>query len=312
MKRRLTRGLGLLLALAGGAAAGQDSGVFDGRNPDAWIIHPLTGETTEVDRGGWIEGFGQGLGDVPREAPREALVNTLPRSSVPMTAGQPTISLAGLGVAGANPAPVDARLFPPPGAYMRTIEVLIGVREDLLQAAGAQWAAGGRPWRLQPALLGSLPAVDTLGGGLLCVDDVPDLPPTAALELARAIDAAREGRWRLLLASATPVDALDLPFEDLRSRLQWGTRLNLKPLDEAALRRLLAQRARELGVRWTERSSEYLLRRLPREPGVLLHCLELAYRAAVSQRRQLAPPLLAQVLGSPEFAAAVEQAGAEP
>lgn len=185
-------------------------------------------------------------------------------------------------------------------------------KTHLLQAAGAQWAGGGRPWRLQPALLGSLPAVDTLGGGLLCVDDVPDLPPTAALELARAIDAAREGRWRLLLASATPVDALDLPFEDLRSRLQWGTRLNLKPLDEAALRRLLAQRARELGVRWTERSSEYLLRRLPREPGVLLHCLELAYRAAVSQRRQLAPPLLAQVLGSPEFAAAVEQAGAEP
>ena len=147
MKRRLTRGLGLLLALAGGAAAGQDSGVFDGRNPDAWIIHPLTGETTEVDRGGWIEGFGQGLGDVPREAPREALVNTLPRSSVPMTAGQPTISLAGLGVAGANPAPVDARLFPPPGAYMRTIEVLIGVREDLLQAAGArlQWQVDGQP-----------------------------------------------------------------------------------------------------------------------------------------------------------------------
>ncbi len=186
-------------------------------------------------------------------------------------------------------------------------------KTHLLQAALAWWQGTGRPWRMVPLAAGALlPAPEELPGGLLAIDDLHCLQAEQALGVMRAIDAAREGRWRVLLATRLPVAELQLPFEDLRSRLQWGASFTLRPLDEAGVTRLLALRAQELGILWPERNTEYLLRRVPRDPRVMLRILEVAYARAIAEGRQISVPLLTRLLQSAQFAAAVQQAGAEP
>lgn len=186
-------------------------------------------------------------------------------------------------------------------------------KTHLLLGALWAWQQQGRPGlRVALGQGGLLPEARSLVGGLLAIDDLDRLQPEQCLGLMRAIDAAREGRWRLLLASRVPVAALELPFEDLRSRLQWGARLHLRPLDESGLAELLAARAAELGVQWPQRNSEYLLRRLPRQPAVLLAAFDAAYTQATATGRQLAVPLLTELLASAQFRTAVEQAAAEP
>lgn len=186
-------------------------------------------------------------------------------------------------------------------------------KTHLLRAAAEWWAATGRPWRIVPLGQGAtLPAAGEISTGLVLIDELEQLSSEQALPLMRAIDAAREGAWRVLMASRVAVDALTLPFEDLRSRLAWGSCLTLRVADEPSARRLLERRAEELGIQWPERNTTYLLRRLPRQPAVLLATLEAAYERAVAQGRPVSVPLLTQVLQSPQFAAAVEEAGAEP
>lgn len=186
-------------------------------------------------------------------------------------------------------------------------------KTHLLQASIDWWSGSTRPWRLVPLMVGAqLPGPDELPGGLVVVDGLECLQADQALGLTRAIDAAREGRWRVLMATQTPVTELELPFEDLRSRLQWGARMHIKPLDELGLSRVLQQRAEELAIAWPERLTEYLLRRVPRDVGVFLDILAAAYAVAVAEKRPISVPLLTRVLQTAQFATAVEQTAREP
>jgi len=201
-----------------------------------------------------------------------------------------------------------------PDADQCVVDGIAGVgKTHLLQASLAWWQGTGHPWRLVPLAAGALlPAPEELPGGLLAIDDLQCLQPEQALGVMRVIDAAREGRWRVLLATRLPVAELQLPFEDLRSRLQWGASFTLRPLDEAGVARLLSLRAQELGILWPERNTEYLLRRVPRDARVMLQILEVAYARAIADGRQISVPLLTGLLQSAQFAAAVEQAGPKP
>lgn len=186
-------------------------------------------------------------------------------------------------------------------------------KTHLLQAAAAWWSGTGQAWRMVPLAAGlDLPQPEQLSGGLCLLDDLHIMHADQALGLMRAIDAAREGHWRLLVSSQQPLETVALPFEDLRSRLQWGTRLVLRELDDDGVLRLLELRAEELGVSWPRRNTAYLLRRLPRQASTMLAVLDTAYRQAVSAGRQISVPLLTQVLQSPQFAAAIQQAAGEP
>lgn len=186
-------------------------------------------------------------------------------------------------------------------------------KTHLLQAAVDWWSGSTRPWRFVPLAAGAqLPDPAQLPGGLVAVDGLECLQSDQALGLTRAIDAAREGRWRLLMTTQVAVVDLELPFEDLRSRLQWGARMHIKALDDAGVSRVLQLRAEELAIAWPDRLTDYLLRRVPRDAGVLLDILAAAYALAVAERRPISVPLLTRVLQTAQFASAVEQASGEP
>lgn len=101
-------------------------------------------------------------------------------------------------------------------------------------------------------------------------------------------------RWRLdktgVLMSGAGRDHFELP--DLRSRLGQATRLTLKPLDDAQLRRLIEQLAGEYEVVLGRGAADYLLSRTARNAGAIARLIEiLAYRA-LSERRTLSVPLI--------------------
>ncbi len=183
------------------------------------------------------------------------------------------------------------------------LQVLIGPRASgkshLAQACcRRRWEAGRQaaylPVReapLDPAMLEGYAA-----SGLIVVDAVEALRAEDELHLLRLIDRVGAAGGKLLLCSRVWPDQLELKTPDLRSRLQWGAMLELKLPDEAGLAAMLAHRAQRLGVHWSNRLGDFLLRRLPRDPRALAAALDAAYDLAVVQGRQLTVPLLREVL----------------
>ncbi|MGJ8668319.1 MAG: HdaA/DnaA family protein [Oceanococcus sp.] len=132
--------------------------------------------------------------------------------------------------------------------------------------------------------------------GLIVVDDLQALRPADELPLLRLVDRSRAANGKLLLCGRVWPDQLVLQTPDLRSRLQWGAMLELKALDEGGLASMLQHRAKLLGVHWSPRLAEFLLRRVPRDPAALVGVLEQAYQRAVETGRQITVPLLRDIL----------------
>lgn len=132
--------------------------------------------------------------------------------------------------------------------------------------------------------------------GLIVVDDLQALRHEDEMALLRLVDRSRAASGKLLLCSRSWPEQLDLQTPDLRSRLQWGAMLELKRLDEAQLAAMLEHRAHHMGVHWSPRLAEFLLRRLPRDPAALVGVLEQAYQYAVRSGRQITVPLLREIL----------------
>ena len=132
--------------------------------------------------------------------------------------------------------------------------------------------------------------------GLIVVDDLQLLRQQDELPLLRLVDRSRAANGKLLLCSQVWPDQLDVHTPDLLSRLQWGAMLELKPLDEADLAAMLQHRAQSLGIHWSPRLAEFLLRRVARDPAALVGVLEQAFQLAVDSGRQMTVPLLREVL----------------
>ncbi len=96
--RRLMNGLfGVIALLAAHTLAAQDP-LFDGQTADMWLTNPDTGQLSGYDTGQWMERVNKN--DYPQlqlGADDVLLINELSNSSLPMTPGQPAISLQGIG-----------------------------------------------------------------------------------------------------------------------------------------------------------------------------------------------------------------------
>ena len=127
------------LALAGGAST--QSALFSGTNANLWLMDEQ-GRVTSYSYEGWLSAFIEGDTYSPLAPGELAIINEVPFSSVSLSAGQPALSLVGLGRAdilfnqsgAAGQAPLE--LVPASGTYHETVVVRMGV--------ASEWLAEGR------------------------------------------------------------------------------------------------------------------------------------------------------------------------
>jgi len=136
---------------------------------------------------------------------------------------------------------------------------------------------------------------------LLAVDGIEAIAGRRAAEIA-LFDVYNRGRARnaamLFAARQTPTQvALTLP--DLVSRLSSCAQFMLKPLDEAARRTVLRERAQARGFELDDAVLEFLFRRYPRDLGAMLELLDRVDRESLAAQRRITVPFLRRIIGLP-------------
>jgi DnaA family protein len=208
----------------------------------------------------------------------------------------PTAPTFGNFLVGRNAEPVSAlrALVGPCAAAAERIVYLWGPpgsgRTHLLRAAADQARAAGIAAAWFPELAVESP------DALLLVDDVPGLDAAAQASLFRALEAARDGRVRVVAAGDAPPARLDLRA-DLRTRLAWGLVYQLHPLSDEEKRAALTRHADERGIALPDEVSGYLLRHGQRDLPSLMATLAALDRLSLETRRPVTLPLLRELLG---------------
>jgi DnaA family protein len=136
---------------------------------------------------------------------------------------------------------------------------------------------------------------------LLAVDGIEAIAGRRAVEIA-LFDVYNRGRARnaamLFAARQTPTQiALTLP--DLVSRLSSCAQFVLKPLDEAARRTVLRERAQARGFELDDAVLDFLFRRYPRDLGAMLELLDRVDRESLAAQRRITVPFLRRIIGLP-------------
>jgi DnaA family protein len=175
-------------------------------------------------------------------------------------------------------------------------------KTHLLNAAClAARAAGRTAFYLGPRAIGD-PDSDPLQGletmDLVCLDDVQLLVGDDAWEeaLFHFINRMRANRGSLLVASRERLRQLPVGLPDLSSRLAWGLRLEIQPLDDPDKQRVLEQHARSLGVELPPAVSEYLLSRGSRDMATLVGLVTRLQQAAFREKRKITVPLTRRLM----------------
>lgn len=173
-----------------------------------------------------------------------------------------------------------------------------GLRLALWGGAGAGkshllhlWAARHGATLLPGAALRGLPILPARGG--VAVDDADHAPEEPLLHL---LNAAAEAGLPVLLAAREPPARWNTALPDLASRLRATAATALLPPGDAMLRTLFARllAARQLAV--PEPVQDWLLLRLPREPGTLREAAARLDRASLAAGGAVTRALAADVL----------------
>lgn len=133
---------------------------------------------------------------------------------------------------------------------------------------------------------------------LVCIDDLHLVAGEAAWEeaLFHFINRLRQQRGSLLVASQDRLRRLPLTLPDLASRLAWGLRLELQPLEDDDKREVLERHARSLGIELPEAVSAYLLSRGSRDMATLVGLVTRLQQAAFREKRQITVPLARRMM----------------
>jgi len=154
--------------------------------------------------------------------------------------------------------------------------------------------------------LKSVPA--TASGGLegledaplVCIDDIDHVAGQPEWEdsLFHLFNRMRERRHALIVTSSASLSSLEFSLPDLGSRLAWGLRLQLEPLDDRAKFAVLQLKAAALGIDLPDEVAYYLLSRGSRNMNTLLGNFEAVRVAALAGKRRLTVPLAREVLSA--------------
>jgi DnaA family protein len=182
-------------------------------------------------------------------------------------------------------------------------------KTHLLQAvcAAAGEAASGAPAAASPAAYFPLAVPralppEALAGferaRVLCVDDVDAVAGDLAWESAlfRLFNEASELRTRLIFAAAAPPRQPDWRLEDWGSRAAACVVYQLRELDDDGRIEALRLRAAQRGLQLPYETSEYLLKRMPRDMRSLFEILDQLDDASLVAQRRLTIPFIRDAL----------------
>lgn len=133
---------------------------------------------------------------------------------------------------------------------------------------------------------------------VLCIDDVDAVAGDPAWERAlfHSFNEAAELRTRLIFAAATPPRQADWSLEDWRSRAASCVVYQLRELDDEGRIEALRLRAAQRGLQLPYETSEYLLKRLPRDLRSLFDVLDQLDEASLAAQRRLTIPFIRDAL----------------
>ncbi len=144
-----------------------------------------------------------------------------------------------------------------------------------------------------PALLLGLDEFD-----LVCLDDIGTLAGEADWELAlfHFYNRHQACARRLLLSAECPPEQLPIQLPDLKTRLNGGLTLRLKPLPDADKIEVLMLKAKQLGFELSPQVGHFLLTRCHRDLASLWALLAQLDQASLAAQRKLTVPFLKQIL----------------
>lgn len=150
--------------------------------------------------------------------------------------------------------------------------------------------------RLPKDAIASLQGLEKLD--LVCVDDLHVIAGDEAWEeaLFHCFNRIREANGRLLVSSRRRLSALDLGLPDLASRLAWGLRLQLLPLEDHDKLAVINLHGSTLGYSLPEDVLKYLLKHHDRNMASLIQTVEKLHQAALTNKRRITVPLAREVL----------------
>lgn len=136
------------------------------------------------------------------------------------------------------------------------------------------------------------------GSHLLTVDNVDAIAGADDSEhaLFDLYNRCRDEGCSLIFAAKVHPARIGIGLPDLVSRLAASTQVVLQPLDEAARRNLLQQRAAARGIDLDEAVLDWLFARRARDLGSLMILLERIDQAALAARRRVTVPFLRGLL----------------
>jgi len=133
---------------------------------------------------------------------------------------------------------------------------------------------------------------------VLCVDDVDAVAGDLAWESAlfRLFNEASELRTRLIFAAAVPPRQPDWRLGDWGSRAAACAVYQLRELDDDGRVEALRLRAAQRGLQLPYETSEYLLKRMPRDMRSLFAILDQLDEASLVAQRRLTIPFIRDAL----------------
>jgi DnaA family protein len=133
---------------------------------------------------------------------------------------------------------------------------------------------------------------------VLCVDDVDAVAGDLAWERAlfRLFNEAAELHTRLIFAAAAPPRQANWSLEDWRSRAAACVVYQVRELDDDGRMQALRLRAAQRGLQLPQETSEYLLKRMPRDLRSLFEILDQLDEASLVAQRRLTIPFIRDAL----------------
>jgi DnaA family protein len=134
---------------------------------------------------------------------------------------------------------------------------------------------------------------------LVCIDDIDRAAGNPAWEnpLFHFFNQIRSHGGRMVVSSSCPLSSMAFQLPDLASRLAWGLRLQLEPLDDRDKMEVLRRKAMAAGFELPAEVARYLLSRESRNLASLVNGLEAIRREALRQKRRITLPLAREALG---------------